>query len=294
MWMNWVRQFSGSCLAAAVMFCGVAGESRADGDYLVEAMGNVLNAANTLESLSAFGYDADGGVCILGAFIEPGATATLRRDFRMDRNYAILAGGDSDAQDIDIRVLDSFGRQVTEDTAADACPAVTFRPRSAAVHEVRVSLPRASRASFVFVALMREGGYRVPENNQIVAAGSLLVRARACSELAPNRNARMLATNNNWAVYGCLLAGGQKMTIDNISLGHGQRVVVTGSDANDSDLDLYLKDNYSDRTREKDDAADSEPVVATIAGGGLSRLQLENARSNGAATFSLMGIVELD
>lgn len=291
--MKFVRLFSVACLSAVLLFSGAAGESRAEGDYLVEAMGNVLNAANTIESVSQFGYDSDGSVCILGAFVQPGATVTFRRDFRADRNYAILAGGDTDAEDIDIRILDPFGRQIAADTAADACPAVSFQPRSAVVHEVRVSLARASRASFVFVAVMRDGGYRVPEDNQIVAASFLLSRLQACRDVSESGGARMLTTANNWAVYGCLLAGSQKMTIDNISLGHGRRAVVTGSDTNDSDLDLFLKYNRSDRIQEMDDAPDSAPVVTTLANGGFSRLQLENARSSGAATFSLVGIVEL-
>ena len=196
-------------MSAIALYCSTGSLSTARGDeFLVEAMTQVLEAANGLEGQSDLGYDVNGHTCVLGAFIAPGESVSLVRPFSAGRRYAVLAGGDRDANDIDIRVLDANGHLMTEDADADASPAVSFYPVTEQMCEIQITLYSAVRSSFVFVAILSEGGYHVPPQNQIEAAAQLLTKYQMLSGAG---STSLLNTSGNWAVYGSILEGGENV-----------------------------------------------------------------------------------
>lgn len=278
-------------ITAVLSICGAGRTASVFADeFLVEAMASVLEAANGLENQSDYGYDVNGHICILGAFVSPGQSVSLERHFDVGRRYAVLAGGDRDARDVDIEIIDPLGNLVTADTESDPSPAVTFYSNMKGTYEVRIRLYAAAQASFIFVAILSEGGYHVPEENQFDAAVQLLGNYQ---RFADNGNASMLSTRGNFAVYGSIVAGGEDTTVDNVDFGHGQRIVLTGSDMARSDLDLYVLNNFTEQVQLSDVLKDSVPIVDATFYGGLYRLRLTNALPNGPSTFVLTGIVEL-
>lgn len=138
---------------------------------------------------------------------------------------------------------------------------------------------------------MCEGGYHLPQQNQIDAAMSLLIQYQF---VVDRFGGRLLSTKNNWAVYGSVLAGDESTTIDNVGLGSGRRVLVTGSDRSRSDLDLFVLDNKSEEVRHADEDEDSTPIVEGRFQGELNRIRTKNALANGEPTFVLTGILEVN
>lgn len=266
------------------------------GKYMAEALTEMLSTVRTVNDKIPWGYD-DAGVCLSGVLLSKGATYSLGREFVEGKQYAILAGGDSDARDIDLQILTESGQVVAQDRDAKRGAVVVFTPDDTAKFVVRIKLydSRADAKCFCTFAVIREGGVNVPVANVVKAAGGFMQMCERTQQLADNAGlkASFISLPNQAAVWGCVLNGGESTTVTNVNLGSNLVAVLAAGDTQANDLDLEIVD--TDGTEVGSDlAADDRPVV-TFAANSKQRynLELKNATQDGNRALTMFGVVRL-
>lgn len=74
----------------------------------------------------AYFHDGDGELCLIGSIMTEGQTLTQGGFVLEDRPYAFVGTADDQAQDIDLKVVDSDGDVVASDQEKDATPIVLY------------------------------------------------------------------------------------------------------------------------------------------------------------------------
>jgi S1-C subfamily serine protease len=247
------------------------------GRYMTEAVANVLKSAVEVSGRSAYGFDAD--VSILGAFLRPGRTVSVTRRLERGVAYALLGGGDSGAQDVDIVVRSEDGTVIAVDRDDDATPGLGFRVPVTGRYVITLALERAGRGSFCALVVMREGGYDVPVQNLRTAMINAITQGYRVNQ--KGGGARFHQEDNQWSLFGSILRQGESITISGLTMEEGNHAVLATGDESARDLDLYLIDEDDDVVG-KDEDDDATPVVAGRTGGRYA-MRLANQRSRGAA-----------
>jgi len=262
-------------------------ESWTPGPYLTQAIARVYSWV-TANTITARGVGFDDGISILGTLVRPGASSTVVRHLTAGTTYYFVAGGDNDAQDVDLAVKDMNGRTLASDVLADAEPVVEFTPRQSGKYQVVLSLPRSSGDAFLVVAILRAGGWTMPVDRMVLATAKLV---RAGSHLAERRAAGFLHERNQWAVWGGVVAADDSFELTSVTMGSGARVVVAASDSHDGDIDLFVSRSAGPIV-EKDDAQDADAVVTLETSSG--RMYDVKSRNAGRAPhFVMTGVLQV-
>jgi hypothetical protein len=266
-----------------------AAEQWGPGKHMTQAVGRVMGSVRLASNISDYGYD--NGICIMAAFLRPGATVAFNRPLERGERYMILGGGDDDVEDLDIEVLDSSGDVVAKDDKVDAAPVVEFTAPRSGQYTIRQRLYKASVGCFCVVAVLRKGGFDVPIRNLVSASSRLIA---FCNAVDRNTSGSVAFhdADNQWAIYGSILRQGEDTTITNITLGGGQRCLLAAGDENSSDIDLFVLDSDGDVIGQDTDA-DATPIVKHKARAGASYgLRVKNVKAGGA-TLVLAAILKV-
>jgi hypothetical protein len=260
--------------------------------YMAEALAEMMAGVRYLTDNTALGYDG-GGVCLVGVHLPPGDSYDLDRPFQAGVRYVLIAGGDHDAQDVDLEILDN-GRPVVA-AASTRLASLEFTPPRSGYYRIRLRLCAAFRDSFCAFAVMRRNGYDVPVGNLTAAGDQFLDMCRAVADRAGASGLRagFLREPNQAAVWGIVLQGGQSRRISNINLGDNVTIGLAAGDTQATDLDLYLEDNPGN-VLAQDTEPDATPFVEHQPDGrGLYALRVKNADRDGPPTFALFGLVQV-
>lgn len=224
------------------------------GRYLVQAIGRVYGqAARAVE----VGYGFENGVSLLGSYIRRGGTTTLVRELEEGVDYGFVGGGDNDVLDVDLVLLDEYGNKVAGDTSEDAIPVFSYRPRRTGKYTLQLSLPRAAAHSFCAVAILKRNGWKVSPELLARAAGNLV---QAGMVINKQYKSGLLAESNSWAVWGGVTNANSHVSLSNVAMGTGARVVIASSDIDDGDVDVTVE-TVSGQEVGKDDAKRADAVV---------------------------------
>lgn len=284
---------------SAVVFSGFASLCRAEsgwtpGVYMAQAIDEMLVAARVIGDETTLGYD-DNGVCLVGCHLHPGDVYELNRPFAEGVEVVLLAGGDTDARDIDLAILDKNGNVLAEDTTTDRMAALTFTAPGSGNYTVRLALYKANRDAFCTFAVMRRAGFDVPVINLATAREAFLrlCMGTAIQGAAIGKETAFLAKPNQGAVFASVLAGGESATIRNLDLGDAPSVILAAGDTQTNDIDLRLMDEP--RTGEWiDKDPDATPiVVATPSVQRSYTIEAINADPSGRAAFVLFGVLQM-
>lgn len=284
-----VLALAGMTLGLAATTATVRAGDWGPGVRMTESVARIMGSARTLSTRTDLGYDDN--VSILSAFLLEGGDVRFNRTYEAGKRYVILGGGDSEARDVDIEVLDASGEVVGRDTLTDAAPIVRFTPTVTGTYTLRLKL-YSGKPAFCTAAILREGGYTIPVGNLVDALHGLIARCNAL-----DRNVRQRVTfhdtPNTWAMMGAVFSPGESQTVTKVNLGTGERVILSSGDSNTRDIDLFVLDE-SDSVRAKDDDEDATPVVSlTTRSASSSGLRVTNARSNGKSLI-LTAYLDLD
>ena len=255
----------------------------ADGDatdYMIQAVSGVAETARKIQDKTRYGYDDS--ISLLGAYIRTGNTVTLTKQLKKGDKYALLGSGDDDAQDVDIYINNSNGDRVAEDSDNDRQAVVEFEPTKTGKYTIVVKLHKSkTKASFCALAILRKGGWNVPDTNFVDAMAKCIA---TCSQLGKQRkDLHFHDQENQWSLFGSILESGQETTLTNIAMGTGKRIVVAAGDANATDVDLFLL-NSSGSVIEKDTEPDATPIFEYKTGGtGTYGIRVKNSKSKGPA-----------
>ncbi len=263
------------------------------GLQILQAMGQVLDGAHEIGRMTGYGFDD--GISILGAYVQPGATVAINRPLQGGKRYLLLAGGDNDARDVDVELLDDDGQVVARDDPNRPLPraAVQLVPPRDGTYKLRLKLNGAGTACFCACALLREGGWNV--RLEVLAKATL--RLILFCNLVDERHkgsVRFHKEGNQWAVYGSILREGEEMVASNLGLGDGRRVAVAAGDDGARDVNLYLLDDVG-REVARDEAPNPTPLIEHRAVRGQRYgLRWTNVASAGRPALVMTTLLELD
>lgn len=219
-------------------------QGRTSANYLTQAFIRVTDSAAGAAKLGNFGYQE--GISILGAWVNAGDDCKFSIYFAKDVNYMIVAGGDNDAQNVNVEIINEAGRVVaTEDREApDAM--VTFLPTEGAYYTLRLILAKAQKnvPCVCVVCVLRENGLNVPLRNLDDCANKLMNLFSDTDKQLQAQNTRLelRRARNQWAIYGAVLEPGKDISVTNLDLGGSHRLLLAMGDKNSEDVDLFLMD----------------------------------------------------
>jgi hypothetical protein len=279
-------------LAGPLQRCQAQG--RSTGEYMSQAFLRVTALSAVADSLGRYGYSD--GICIVGGWVDAGQTMPFALTLERGYEYLILAGGDNDAFDVDMEVVDSRGNVLESDTKTDPSAVVPFAPRATGVYTLRLTLykSRMNVPCVCVLTVLKKGGWTVPLKN-LAQAGIQLVDGLAVADTEARsryeRRVDLRRAPNQWAFFGAVLKSGTGISAGNMDLGRGFRMFVGVGDNFCDDANLYLLDEDY-RTLKEDTRRDKIGVLSMEARGGRHGLRIENASSRGPSVC-LMAVLDV-
>ncbi len=254
------------------------------GKFMFQAINRVATAAREIEQKTNFGFDKS-HACLLGAFVTKGKHETMTQTFTGGKTYVLVGGGEDNATDVDIAILDSSGKVLASDTQDGAMPLVKFVPPSDASYEIRLGLAKSTaNGSFIAMAVMHEGGYAIPSARLTDAFQKVTAYgARASQKLSPGL---VFHQQGNWSFFGTVLEQGQQSSFQGIDVAGKPSIVLAAGDSAASNLDLVAL-NPKGETVTSDTDADSNPVIQLSPHSGYT-VAVQNKSSSGASFAALM------
>lgn len=285
------RLIARAALALAIALpTTLSGQSRnswTPGNYLTQAISTVYAAAAAAIAIEdELGFD--GGASLFGSLVRRGGSTSILQTFNRGEEYVVIGGGDNDAQDVDVTILDSLGRSVASDRLTDATPVVHFRPTRSGRYTVRVSLYRATDNAFVALAILRKGGWQVGPDRMVAAARTLVSSG---SFLATKGSSGFLAEENQWAVWGGVAPSREIIELTGVTLGQGKRIVIAATDDEASDIDLYVRSSAGTLLA-SDEGSGADAVVSLESAAGR-RYNLTAKNAGNGTNFVMTGVLTL-
>ncbi|HLK55469.1 MAG TPA: hypothetical protein VKU00_02840 [Chthonomonadaceae bacterium] len=274
----------GALICVLMLICGLSlplRSCRADtdaADGMTQAVSGVAETARKIQDKTRYGYDDN--ISLLGAYLKADTTITLTRQFKKGEKYALLGSGDGDAQEVDIYVNNAANERVAEDAGGDAQAIIEFEPARTGKFSVVLKLHRSkAKASFCTLAILRKGGWNVPDSNFVDAMAKCIA---ICSRLGRDRkDLHYTDQANQWSLFGGVLESQQDATLPNITLGSGKRIVVAAGDGNAQEVGLFLLSNRGDVV-EKDSGSDATSIFEYKTNGSNAYgIRVKNAKSKG-------------
>ncbi len=264
------------------------------GKYMSQAVSLVTTAAQRVEQRSALGFDGDAS-CVLGAFLQKGGKITMSRPFEPGKEYAILGGGAEGTQDLDLAVQAPDGTIIASDTENDATPVLDFHVPTKDNYRIILALPAATYdGTFAAIAIMKEGGYRIPTANVTKSFGGTIDAAARASRLVPQKWPSLAGLvfheEEDWSFFGTVLLGGESITFGGLELRGPMSVVLSASDGQTSNIDLRVEDATNGGTEvAKDDEADANPlVIVNPTKGNSYRVEVSNPAQSGPSLVTTL------
>lgn len=266
-----------------------AKEEWAPGKYLDQAMTRVIASVRKVTDKTAYGLD-DQSSCFIGAYLEEGKSvgaATIPLTGGIE--YAFMAGGDDDVNDLDLELRDSDGEVVAKDVATDSNPVVVFTPKEDGKYKVVMKLVSTkAKGSFVAYALLRKGGYDVPIKNLQTAWAALL---GMCEKINDKLGwAAFHDGDDELCVIGSIMKEGETLSQGGIDLADRPYAFVGAADGQATDIDISVVDGDGD-VLAKDTENDAIPIVL-YSKGGTVKVKLSDVKSKGA-TLAMVAVVKL-
>ncbi|MBR9921925.1 MAG: hypothetical protein GYB31_13875 [Bacteroidetes bacterium] len=261
--------------------CAFAFQSQAQdwnpGYYMKQSLDITLAKATIFEASSDYGY-AD-GICFMGVYLQKGEDVGWGARLESGKEYVFIGGGDADATDIDIKIMDDYDNVLEEDVLDDNNPVVKFTPSKSGVYNVRLKLYGCDAdASFCAMTIMERYATSVPVSNLNEAVETAMDYGEYVNEQYP---VKFHDVDNQWCLFGAIIAEGDSETITNMDLGFEDHIFIAAGDDNLLDADLFLKDS-NDNVLEKDVEPDAIPAIRfTTKGTSKYKLEVTNEDSNG-------------
>lgn len=157
----------------ALTFLGALGAApvpaRAEAiDYLIQALGKLVAGANEHDIADC---DYDGAGCLYGFFLDDGMSNGVTRYFEQGREYIVLAVGDDDVVDLDLKLLPSGGGDaLVEDIEVDAAPVMKFTVNEGGRYEIEVvNVDSNDEPSFCTVVVLVKNAAGSPKKKKKAA-----------------------------------------------------------------------------------------------------------------------------
>lgn len=256
------------------------------GQRMAEALSDAVDEATAqIKADDDLGFDDN--TCLLATFMEKGKATSFTRDLKAGTTYVFIAGGDTTAEDVDFEVLRD-NKVVARDARDDRTAILKFRPGTSGRYSIRVNLADSSsqfKKSFVAVTTLSTDGWSVPTDRMAEAVAGIIAMGAAIED-------KMGTTiwqdaENQFAIYGQVLAPNSSFQIDNILFQDGNYTVAGACDKMSDDIDLQLLSNG--KVLDEDIEDDSVPIIQLNKN--RSRYLSVRLKNEGSKnTFALFGL----
>ncbi|APR76264.1 Hypothetical protein A7982_01611 [Minicystis rosea] len=235
-------------------------DSWAPGKFMLQAVGNVADAAKKIESKTNYGFDVD-HACLLGAYLKTGSNIDIVQSFKAGRQYVLIGGGSENAIDVDLGVIEG-STLLASDTDDDPTPVVKFRPARDGNYTIRLALEKSkSSGNFVALAIMHEGGYSIPTKSIVASIGRAIRNATAAAKKIDSKGGSLVFhEQGNWSFYGTVLKPQEISSFGGLALVTDPTLALAGADDDGQNIDLFIKDRGGNVVA-KDDEPDATPAV---------------------------------
>ena len=296
----WSHHFAGGRLVPLVLvnllFAGITApvhaQGKTTGQFMNEAVIRVTNVANGVKFIN-YGYNE--GISILGGWVDEKASLNFTTPLQAGKEYLFLAGGDNDAQDVDLEILDSRNNVVAADVRVAPDAVVAFNPKVGGTYTLRMTLFKSNnRVPCVCVTtILRKNGWNVPVGNLDKASGKIIKALETGDQVAQRTGQRvdLRRANNQWAFFGGVLRQGESMGVNKMSLGFGDCLFVGAGDNFASVINLDLED-ASGKAIKQDLKNNAVSVLDCRAQGGTNGLRLHNVRATSPSVV-IMSVMDI-
>lgn len=253
------------------------------GYYMQQATNNIFEKASLMTALGGYTWNEE--LMLAAAIVEVGSTIALDFELEAGVSYNFLGGGDEDAMDIDLYILDQAGELVAADVEDDNSPITDFVAPYSGRYSLRLQLISGeAMTSFLAVGFMKKGGYVLAEetlqnlNEQFFASAQLLNTLGS--------GIKWNDSNNQWCLYGLVLQGEKNTSISDLYLDNSEYYFYATAN---QDLDIFVKNDEQTVVGEDQDD-DNKPILSFVASKSAA-YQLEAINKSKKPTVLLLGIV---
>ena len=226
-------------------------------DRVLATLDGLYAKCSLMEALSAVTWRP--GLCLAAAELERDSTASIEVELEAGTRYYFIAGTEDGGGDVDLYLRDTADSVVADDRESDATPVVEFLPPRSGTYRIQLHLvSAASERQYVAIGMLMAGGgpigdlaYRQVSRQFGVAAGAVRAAGGAT---------RFGSGENDWCVYGYLLAAGGSTTLENLRLPRGKNFLAATGTENVRDIDIYLA-TPDLRIVRRDQEPDSYPMI---------------------------------
>ncbi len=265
------------------------------GTFVAQSLNSCFDAGQVFLTEADYGYDDD-GISLVGTYMQPYEYYSLTKFFDQKESYIIIAAGDEDATDVDLRILNANSEVIAEDNETDRIAIVEFTPRLGADFMIEVELYDANVASFVSFIILRKGGWTIPRSDFEIAQNALM---RHCETINQGLDAqgRYLKFNDgagHACLFGGLIPGDGGTLLTNLSLGEGDAKLVAAGDSDVEDIDLVLYDeNYNEMSADR--LLNAQPVIDyfTLENDRYHVELLNEAAEGSTPTYCIVGLLQV-
>lgn len=267
-------------------------QGKSTGQFMAEAVVRVTNIANG-PGFRGFGY-AD-GISIMGGWVNERASLDFSFDLLGGVEYKFVAGGDLDASDVDLDILDAGGRVVASDKGLQPEAIVALRPAANGRFTLRMTLFQSNKGvpCVCTAVILKKDGWTVPVKN-LDNATDRIINAMIGGDNAAKKFGKRVDLRkapNQWAFFGGVLRKGTEMSVINLDLGFGDRLFAGAGDNFAKVVHLELNDNAG-RLLKRDPMSTPVSVLDFGAAGGRHGLRIINTDSTGPAVM-LMAVFDI-
>ncbi len=265
------------------------------GDYMQQSLDVCFDQADWYLEHTEYGFGPQ--ISLVGSFMSVGERYPMLKYFDRDTDYVIIAAGDMDANDVDIRVRDASGRLLAEDASYNREALVEFNAGRGGQLAIEVELHSAEADSFVSFVVLQAGGWYIPRHDFNIAANEMLGMCQD-ADAAVRREGKSLMLNDEYnqaCLFGGLMGGEEGTTLTNLQFGQGEVVILAAGDSDVEDIDLVLQDQRG-RELTADRLADPHPVL-TYPTSARQRYEVEltSAAATGTVpTFCIVGFLQVE
>lgn len=165
-----------------------------------------VSLSATREAISGSGFGFRSGACVIGTYLEAGKSMTYNAQFAAGTHHIVIAGGNADAQDIDVELLDKSKGSLAKDDSKDVAAAVDYKTGSS-VEPVTIKLTNAgsSAAYVVATVVVDKGGTGLSDQS----FDDLVVKADEITTLVKDNKYSWGYNPGRMSIVGSMLAPGK-------------------------------------------------------------------------------------
>lgn len=257
---------------------------------LTQSVTQITAAARRVSCDAAYGFYGE-GYCVLGTFLRARDYADTVVVLNQGQRYMFIAGGDENARDLDIKVLNSSGREMAKDTQPGTSPVLRFTPTQTGRYAVRMKLQSGYRMSFCTLVLLERGGrmLSVDTLSQTIAG---YVNSAVLAACTVDANLRVSQEPGTWVLCGSVLQEGEATTLSGVDLGSHRHMFLSCGSDDVEDVDLALEGSLGIASG-SDTEDDAVPVFECVTDSSESYRLETSLNSAGSPSLVLSGVLDL-